>query len=146
MRIGISIWSLQLDFWQHKNTLKHHDMHIIPYLLFAKQHLKFNACIAMRHLICEVVTDSDELDFLFWMKIVITCSLIPLKGSHFKLFFIGRHIDQTPCFVKPSQTGSCISAITPFIRNWSLNLKAHYNLCINNKWSFLSMLFLLRCV
>ena len=71
----------------------------LTYLLFARQHLKFNACIAMRNLICEVVTDSDELDFLFWMKIVITCSLIPLKGSHFKLFFIGRHIDQTPCFV-----------------------------------------------
>ena len=146
MRIRISIWSLQLDFWQHKNTLKHHDMHIILYLLFAKQRLKFNACITMRHLICEVVTDRDELDFLFWRKGVITRSLIPLKGSHFKLFFIWRHNHQTPCIVKPSKNGSCISAKTTFIRNWSLNLKAQHNLCINNKWSFLSMLFLLRCV
>ena len=82
---------------------------------------------------CKAVTDRDELDFLFWRKIVITRALIPLKGSHFKLLlFTRRHIDQTPCFVKPSQTGPCILAITPFIRNSSLNLKAQHNLCINN--------------
>ena len=63
---------------------------------------------------CKAVTDRDELDFLFWRKIVITRALIPLKGSHFKLFFTRRHIDQTPCFVKPSQTGPCILAITRF--------------------------------
>ena len=82
---------------------------------------------------CKAVTDRDELDFLFWRKIVITRALIPLKGSHFKLLlFTRRHIDQTPCFVKPSQTGPCILAITPFIRNSNLNLKAQHNLCINN--------------